>query len=108
MTASSLLPAELRRQHAWQNAPDICNTIGIEPSLAVGAYPARRFMFELLSDANTTGRPGERLNRWLINGNRFNLILEVGAWHSITTCGLFHQKNFRLVETFLFFLEILL
>merc|ERR1711965_681104 len=53
-------------------------------------------MLELLSDADTAASTITTLGRWLINGRRWRGILEIGAWHGATTCGLFQQKSFRI------------
>ena len=73
----------------------VCATFGFRPSTNM-QYDARRFMLELLSDADTAGSPNSTLHRWLINDRRFQIIMEVGANQGATTCGLFQQKAFRI------------
>ena len=76
-------------------ARDACASLGLTPSTKLH-YPARRFMFEMLTDLNTSAHPGDHLRRWLIDDRRFRLVMELGAWHGETTCGLFQQKEFRI------------
>jgi hypothetical protein len=57
-------------------------------------------MFEVLADISAEqegvqGTAGTDLHRWHANG-RYNMIMEMGAWHGVTTCGLFQQKMFRI------------
>ena len=93
--ASSLTHAH--HQQDWHGAHAACAALGLVPSENL-VYPARRFMLELLSDADTSASTITTLGRWLINGRRWRSILEIGAWHGATTCGLFQQKSFRIDE----------
>jgi hypothetical protein len=84
----------LHKENVW--AHDACSMPGVT-ALDVN-YLSRRFMLELLSDVNTssTARPVASLHRWLIDGHRWRVIMEIGAGEGGTTCGLFQQKAFRI------------
>ena len=84
--------AALRKDFAWSSAHDVCAELHIDPATHLD-YPSRKFVFELLSDVNTSSTTAFgvdfQLHRWLINGRRFEVIMEMGAWDGTTTCGLF-------------------
>ena len=91
--------AALRKDFAWSSAHDVCAELHIDPATHLD-YPSRKFVFELLSDVNTSSAAtfgvDFQLHRWLINGRRFEVIMEMGAWDGTTTCGLFQRKSFRI------------
>ena len=55
-------------------------------------------MLEILADLNADKDGGAAtLNRWFVSeGQRWKIIMELGAWDGTTTCGFFQQKAFRI------------